>query len=158
MKLKAGFMNLHQKIEQDFKEALKSGDQLRRSVLGMLKTALLNKAIEKKKKDEPLGNDEAESIISSEIKKRRDAIAQYAKGGRPELAAKEEQEAAVLLAYLPKQLTKEEIEKLAEEAIVKTGAASEKDFGKVMSVLASQVKGRADGAVVAGIVKDRLMR
>lgn len=151
-------MILHQKIEQDFKEALKSGDQLRRSVLAMLKTALVNKAIEKKRKGEPLGNEETESIISSEVKKRRDAIIQYAKGGRPDLAAKEEQEAAILLSYLPSQFTKDEIEKLAEEAITKVGAASDKDFGKVMSVLASQVKGRADGALVAGIVKDRLMR
>ena len=151
-------MILHQRINQDFKDALKSGDQLRRSVLAMLKTTLLNKAIEKKNKDEPLDDSAVESIISSEVKKRRDAVTQYTKGGRSDLANKEEQEAAILLAYLPQQLTEEEISGLVKEAVAQTKATSEKDFGKVMSVLASQVKGRADGVLVAKIVKDRLMR
>lgn len=151
-------MLLHQKINQDFKDALKSGDQLRRSVLAMLKTTLLNKAIEKKSKDEPLDDGTVESIISSEVKKRRDAAAQYAKGGRSDLAVKEEQEAAILLSYLPQQLTEEEIEKLVGAAIAQVGAASEKDFGKVMSVLAPQVKGKADGTMVARIVKEKLLR
>ena len=145
-------MSLHQKIEQDFKEAFKAGDQARRLVLGMLKTAFLNKAIEKKSKDEPLSDQEIESIISSEVKKRRDAAAQYAEGGRSDLVAKEEGEIVMLMVYLPQQYTKEEIEKLAQEAIAQTGAVGEKDFGKVMSVLAPRVKGRADGAMVARIV------
>ena len=151
-------MSLHQKIEQDFKEAFKAGDQARRLVLGMLKTALLNKAIEKKSKDEPLSDQEIESIISSEVKKRRDAAAQYAEGGRSDLVAKEEGEIVMLMVYLPQQYTKEEIEKLAQEAIAQAGAAGEKDFGKVMSVLAPRVKGRADGAMVARIVKEHLSR
>ena len=151
-------MSLHQKIEQDFKEAFKAGDQARRLVLGMLKTALLNKAIEKKNKDEPLSDQEIESIISSEVKKRRDAAAQYAEGGRSDLVAKEEGEIVMLMVYLPQQYTKEEIEKLAQEAIAQTGAVGEKDFGKVMSVLAPRVKGRADGAMVARIVKEHLSR
>ena len=151
-------MFLHQKIEQDFKEAFKAGDQARRLVLGMLKTALLNKAIEKKSKDEPLSDQEIESIISSEVKKRRDAAAQYAEGGRSDLVAKEEGEIVMLMVYLPQQYTKEEIEKLAQEAIAQTGAVGEKDFGKVMSVLAPRVKGRADGAMVARIVKEHLSR
>ena len=151
-------MFLHQKIEQDFKEAFKAGDQARRLVLGMLKTALLNKAIEKKNKDEPLSDQEIESIISSEVKKRRDAAAQYAEGGRSDLVAKEEGEIVMLMVYLPQQYTKEEIEKLAQEAIAQTGAVGEKDFGKVMSVLAPRVKGRADGAMVARIVKEHLSR
>ena len=146
-------MSLHQKIEQDFKEAFKAGDQARRLVLGMLKTAFLNKAIEKKSKDEPLSDQEIESIISSEVKKRRDAAAQYAEGGRSDLVAKEEGEIVMLMVYLPQQYTKEEIEKLAQEAIAQTGAVGEKDFGKVMSVLAPRVKGRADGAMVARIVR-----
>ncbi|HEY4518761.1 MAG TPA: GatB/YqeY domain-containing protein [Candidatus Paceibacterota bacterium] len=151
-------MFLHQKIEQDFKEAFKAGDQARRLVLGMLKTAFLNKAIEKKSKDEPLSDQEIESIISSEVKKRRDAAAQYAEGGRSDLVAKEEGEIVMLMVYLPQQYTKEEIEKLAQEAIAQTGAVGEKDFGKVMSVLAPRVKGRADGAMVARIVKEHLSR
>ena len=151
-------MSLHQKIEQDFEEAFKAGDQARRLVLGMLKTALLNKAIEKKSKDEPLSDQEIESIISSEVKKRRDAAAQYAEGGRSDLVAKEEGEIVMLMVYLPQQYTKEEIEKLAQEAIAQTGAVGEKDFGKVMSVLAPLVKGRADGSLVARIVKEHLSR
>ena len=151
-------MLLHQKIEQDFKEAFKAGDQARRSVLAMLKSALLNKAIEKRSKDEPLSDDDVQSVVSAEIKKRRDAAVQYSSGGRPDLAAKEEAEVAVLIGYLPQQYTKEEIEKLAEEAIAQTSAAGEKDFGKLMSVLAPRVKGRADGALVARIVKGMLSR
>ena len=151
-------MFLHRKIEQDFKEAFKAGDQARRSVLVMLKSALLNKAIEKRSKDEPLSDDDVQSVVSAEIKKRRDATVQYSSGGRPDLAAKEEAEVAVLIGYLPQQYTKEEIEKLAEEAIAQTSAAGEKDFGKLMSVLAPRVKGRADGALVARIVKGMLSR
>jgi len=151
-------MFLHRKIEQDFKEAFKAGDQARRSVLAMLKSALLNKAIEKRSKDEPLSDDDVQSVVSAEIKKRRDATVQYSSGGRPDLAAKEEAEVAVLIGYLPQQYTKEEIEKLAEEAIAQTSAAGEKDFGKLMSVLAPRVKGRADGALVARIVKEHLSR
>src|SRR3989338_3318267 len=113
-------MSLHQKIEQDFKEAFKAGDQARRLVLGMLKTALLNKAIEKKSKDEPLSDQEIESIISSEVKKRRDAAIQYSGGGRLDLAAKEEAEVAMLVGYLPQQYTEEEIKKLVQEAIAQT--------------------------------------
>src|SRR3989344_622002 len=129
-------MFLHRKIEQDFKEAFKAGDQARRSVLAMLKSALLNKAIEKRSKDEPLSDDDVQSVVSAEIKKRRDATVQYSSGGRPDLAAKEEAEGAVLIGYLPQQYAKEEIEKLAEEAMAKVGASGEKDFGQVMSVLA----------------------
>lgn len=151
-------MPLHQKIEQDFKEAFKAGEQSRRSVLGMLRAALLNRAIEKKSKSDPLSDEEIERIIFSEVKKRRDAAVQYASGGRPDLVAKEESEIAVLIAYLPKQYAKEEIEELAKKAIAKTGAAGEKDFGKVMSDLAPQVKGRADGSLVAQVVKEMLSR
>jgi len=151
-------MSLHQKIEQDFKEAFKAGEQARRSVLIMLKSALLNKAIEKRSKDEPLSDDDVQSVVSAEIKKRRDATVQYSSGGRPDLAAKEEAEVAVLIGYLPQQYTKEEIEKLAEEAIAQTGANEEKDFGKMMSVLAPRVKGRADGSLVARIVREALSR
>ena len=151
-------MLLHRKIEQDFKEAFKAGDQARRSVLAILKSALLNKAIEKKSKDKPLSDDDVQSVVSAEIKKRRDAAVQYSSGGRPDLAAKEEAEVAVLIGYLPQQYTKEEIEKLAEEAIAQTSAAGEKDFGKLMSVLAPRVKGRADGSLVARIVREALSR
>ena len=151
-------MFLHQKIEQDFKEAFKAGDQARRLVLGMLKTAFLNKAIEKKSKDEPLSDQEIESIISSEVKKRRDAAIQYSGGGRLDLAAKEEAEVAMLVGYLPQQYTEEEIKKLVQEAIAQTGVTGEKDFGKAMSALAPRVKGRADGSLVARIVKEHLSR
>src|SRR3989344_1731948 len=121
-------MLLHRKIEQDFKEAFKAGDQARRSVLAMLKSALLNKMIEKKSKDEPLSDEDVQNVVSAEIKKRRDAAIQYSSGGRPDLASKEEAEVAALIGYLPQQYTKEEIEKLAEEAIAQTSAAGEKDF------------------------------
>ena len=149
-------MPLQSKIESDFKVAFKSGDALRRSVLGMLKTSIVNKTIEKKQKDIPLADTDVESLISIEVKRRKDSIIQYRAGNREDLANQEEAELKILMEYLPEQLSPEEIEKMVVSAIKQTGAQNEKDFGKVMGILSKETKGRADGTYVSKIVKEKL--
>jgi len=137
----------------------------------MLLSSLLNKEKEKRykiSKDDPqiaeqeldeksvLGDEEIQDMVSSEVKKRREAIEGFEKGQRPEMAEKEKKEMEVLQAYMPEQLSEEEILQLVKEAIKKTGATSAQDIGKVMSELKPQIKGRVDGSVVSGLVKDHL--
>ena len=95
-------------------------------------------------------------MILSEAKKRKEAIEAFTKGGRPEMAEKERKELEILQKYLPEQLSQEEVRKLVEEAIKQTGAATPQDMGKVMAALMPKVKGKADGALLASIVKELL--
>lgn len=150
-------MSLYEKIESEIKTALKTGDALRRSVLVMLKSAVKNKAIEKREKDVSPSDQMVQDVVSLEAKRRRDTIVQYETAARDDMVQKEKQELAILMEYLPTQLSETEIMKLADEAIVSTRAQGEKDFGKVMGALASHIKGRADGAVVSKIVKVKLL-
>lgn len=150
--------NLHVKIESDLKEAMKAGDTLRRSVLTLVKSALMNKAIEKKQKETKLADTEVTDIVSSEVKKRRDAIVQYRTGGRADMAENEEREIGVLLAYLPQQLTEQELDSIVHRVIAETGAQGEKDFGKVMGAVSKETKGKTDGTLVAQIVKHTLSK
>ena len=146
-------MTLKEQIEKDFIEAYKAKDELKASTLRMIKSAIKNKEIVS-------GNELDESavvdVVAKEIKQRRDSADEYKKGGRPELAEKEEEEINILKVYLPEQLSEEEITKIIESAIEKTGASSISDIGKVMSAVMSEVKGKSDGALVSKIVKDKL--
>src|SRR3989338_3044793 len=140
---------LKEDIKKDLNEALKSREELKTSVLRLLSSAILNKEKDKRYKsgkaeDVSLTDEEIIDIISSESKKRKEAIELYQKGDRPELAKKEKEEMDILQKYLPKQLSEEEIKKLVEEAVAKTGAVSVKEMGKVMAVLTPQIKGKAD--------------
>jgi uncharacterized protein YqeY len=143
-------MELKEKIKEDLTRALKSGDQVSSLTLRMLLAAMVNKEKEGKEVTE----EQLQDVVASEAKKRREAEEAFLKGGRPELAGKEKAELEVLLSYLPEQLTEEQIRALVKEAIQKTEAASAKDMGKVMGELALKVKGKADGALVANIVKE----
>ncbi|MBI5913034.1 GatB/YqeY domain-containing protein [Candidatus Azambacteria bacterium] len=150
-------MTLYEKILADFKDAFKSGDAVKRGTLAMLKSAIQNKAIEKGTKDTPPTDDEVMDVIGSEVKKRRDSVTQFRAAERHELADKEEQELASLMVYLPAQLTEEELSPLVADAVLKAGASSEKDMGKVLGLLSRELKGRADMALVAQIVKKKLL-
>lgn len=150
-------MHLEEKIVADFKEAFKAGDALRRSVLGMLKSAIHNKAIEKKAKGESMSDEQILDIIMSEVKRRRDAAAQYRTANRADLAEKEEAEEKILMAYLPAQMGEEEIAAAVDAAIAQTGAAGEKDKGKVLGVLSKELKGKADMGIVSNIVAKKLL-
>ena len=152
---------LKEDIKKDLNEALKSREELKTSVLRLLSSAILNKEKDKRYKsgkaeDVSLTDEEIIDIISSESKKRKEAIELYQKGDRPELAKKEKEEMEILQKYLPEQLSEEEIKKLVKAAIAKTGAKEQKDMGKVMAELVSKVKGKADGSLVSKIVKESL--
>lgn len=164
-------MNLKEKIQKDLTQAIKNKEELKSSVLRMLSAVILNREKEKRykiSKEKPeiseenlvketqLGNEEVIEVISSEVKKRKEAVGEYEKGGRSDLAEKEKKELEILQQYLPEQLSEEEIKKLAKKAIDKAGATEPKDMGKVMAELMPQVKGRAEGSLVSKIVKELL--
>ncbi len=129
------------------------------SVLKILQAEIHNAEIAKRTKlgqESPLNDEEILQVISREVKKRKDAIEMYEKGGRKELAEKEKKEAEILSAYLPEQMPREEIRALVQKAVKQSGATNQKEIGKVMAVLMPQVKGRADGSLVNKIVKELL--
>ena len=152
--------NLKQKIQQDTKEALKAGNTLKRSVLGMLNASIKNKEIENrgKGKEEELSDDEIIAIIGTEVKKRKDASEQFEKGGRQDLAQKEMEEALILKEYLPEQLSEEEVTAEIINVIREVGAEGIKDLPKVMGPVMQKLKGRADGSLVSRIVKEQLSK
>jgi hypothetical protein len=146
-------MGLQDKIEADTKDALKSGAKDKVSTLRMLNAALKNKQIDKRR---PLTEDEVVETVRSLIKQRRDSVEQFAKGGRQDLVDKETAEIAVLEAYLPAQLSREELDAMVRDAVAQTGAQGAKDMGKVMKALIPMVGGRADGKLVSELVKHAL--
>jgi uncharacterized protein YqeY len=146
-------MGLREKIDDDVKEALKSGAKDKVSTLRMMNDALKNKQIDKRR---PLTDEEVVETVRSLIKQRKDSIEQFAKGGRQDLVDKESAEVAVLEGYLPQQLSREEVESLVRDAIAKTGAQGAKDMGKVMKALIPAIGGRADGKLVSELVKHAL--
>jgi uncharacterized protein YqeY len=121
---------------------MRSGDVLRRDVLRMAQNAVY--AVEKRERREP-SDDDVAAILTREVKTRRESIDAFRKGGREDLAAKEEAEIAILSEYLPEQLDEAAIQTLVGEAIAATGAASARDLGKVMGWLSPKTRGRADG-------------
>ncbi len=146
-------MGLREQIDSDVKEALKSGAKDKVSTLRMLNAALKNKQIDKRRQ---LTDDEVVETVRSLIKQRKDSIEQFAKGGRQDLVEKETAEVTVLEAYLPQQLSREEVEAMVRDAIAQTGAQGAKDMGKVMKALIPVIGGRADGRLVSELVKHAL--
>lgn len=159
---------LRDKIKADFKEAFKSREEIRLSVLKMVQSEIGNAEINKRAKLMKegkvenvetvaiLNDEEVLQVVSREIKKRKDSVEMYEKAGRAELAEREKAEIAVLMAYMPEQLSEEKIRELAKDAVVKSGAKGEKEIGKVMAILMPQVKGKSDGALVNKIVRESL--
>jgi uncharacterized protein len=146
-------MALKEKIDSDVKEALKSGAKDKLSTLRMLNAALKNKQIDKRR---PLTEEEVVETVRSLIKQRKDSIEQFAKGGRQDLVDKETAEVTYLEAYLPKQLSREELESMVRDAVTQSGAQGAKDMGKVMKMLIPALGGRADGKLVSELVKQAL--
>ena len=148
---------LKDRLRADLTTAIKARDELRSSTLRMVLTAITNAEVAGKEAKQ-LTDDEVLTVLTSEAKKRREAATAFSDGGRAEMAAKEEAEAAVLADYLPEPLTAEEVEALVRAAIDQTGAAGEgmKAMGKVMGVVTPQTKGRADGGQVAAEVRRQL--
>jgi uncharacterized protein YqeY len=148
-------MTLKETIRTDLTAAMKARDEVRSSTLRMVLTAITNAEVAGKQARQ-LSDDEVIGVLSSEAKKRREASTAFADGGRPEQAAKEKAEAAVIAEYLPAQLTSSEIAELVTKAIAQTGAGDVKAMGRVMGVVTPQVKGRADGGAVAAEVRRQL--
>lgn len=148
-------MNFQEKITEDLKNAMREKNELKLSVLRMATSAMKNKQIEKRAKggEDALTDEEALAVFRSEVKKRRDAIGEYTKAGRAELAEKESQELVMLEAYLPRELSDEEVLRHAKEAVAHLGSATIKDFGKVMGEAMKRVGGRASGDRVSAAVK-----
>jgi uncharacterized protein YqeY len=145
--------SLSERLNQAFKEALKGQQEVALSTLRMLRTAIRNKEVELK---HSLIDAEIQAVIGTQAKQRREAISEYTKAGRPDLAHKEEEELSVLLSFLPPQLSPEELERDIISIIAEVGAASPQDLGKVMKIAMARFTGRADGKVVQEIVKRRL--
>lgn len=146
-------MSIKETLMQDLKAAMKDKDTIRKNTVTMIRSAILQ--FEKDNLTE-LDEEGVMEIIAKELKKRRDVLPEYEKSGREDLIADIQREIEILLAYLPKQLTKEELEVIVTEAIAETGAASMKDMGKIMGVVMPKVKGRADGKMINAIVKEKL--
>lgn len=152
-------MNLKEKIQKDFIGAFKGKDAPRLSLLKMLQAEIHNAEIAKRTKtgkESSLDDEEIIDVVSREIKKRKDAVELYEKGNRKELAEKEKAEIEILSAYLPEQISEEEIINLVKKAIGQSGATSVKEMGRVMAILMPQIKGRADNFLVSSIVKEML--
>jgi hypothetical protein len=145
---------LVEKIYTDYKEAMKARDTLKSSVLSMLRAEILNVAVAKKK--DTLDDAEVVTVIKKQIKQRQDSIEQFTKGGREEMAKKEEQEMQILKGYLPAELSEADVMKIVDEAVAATGAQGMKDMGKVMKEVLARTSGQADGKLVSDLVRKKL--
>jgi uncharacterized protein YqeY len=146
-------MALKDQLDADLKSAMRDKDTVKLSVVRMLKSAVKYREIELMK---PLDDGGVLQVIASEIKRHKDSVEQYRAGNRQDLVAKEEAEIAVLVAWLPAQLSEAEVKAKVEAAVAAVGAKGPKDMGAVMKALLPEVQGRADGKLVSELVKARL--
>jgi len=147
-------MSFAEKIQKELTGAMKAKDELRLSVLRMLKTALHNRRIEK---GAELDDPEALAVVKSLVKQRRESVEEYRKANRPELAAAEEKEIGILESYLPAAVSEDAIKAAVEDAVRETGAATPKDIGRVMKAVMGRFAGQnVDGKRVNELVRQRL--
>ena len=149
-------MTFQARIDQDIKAAMMARETAKLGVLRMLKTSLMNAAIEKGGAGSTLDDTEALAIVRKEVKKRQDSVEAFEKGGRPEMAASEKAEIEILNAYLPQALSAAELEALVKAAIAEAGATSKKDMGVVMKLVNAKSVGRADGRTLSVEVQKQL--
>lgn len=147
-------MSLHQKITDDLKAAMKARDEARVSCLRMIKASLKNLQVEKGRE---LEEEEILATISSAVRKAQEAIEEFRKGGREDLALKEEQEIKIYQSYLPQQLSSEAIEKILREIIDELSAKTSRDIGKVMKAAMNKMAGQAQGKEVNEIARKLLV-
>jgi uncharacterized protein YqeY len=147
-------MTLNEQINNDLKAAMKSGDKTRLDTLRLLRAHFIE--LSKRGEAQSITPEEELSVLMAAIKKRKEAIEIYEKGGRPELAHQERAELDIISAYLPKQLSTEEAAEIINRLIRETGAATAKDFGKVMPLAMKELKGKFDGKLVQEMVKSKL--
>jgi uncharacterized protein YqeY len=144
---------LQQKLTDDLKQAMKGGDTVKRSVIRLVMAAIKNAEIAKQK---ALEDSDILGVIAKEIRQRKESIEAFKEGNRPELAANEEAEMAILEAYMPAQMSRDEIVAEARKVIEEVGAESIRDKGKVMPQLIAKLKGKADGREINEVVTELL--
>jgi uncharacterized protein YqeY len=145
--------SLYQRLDQAFKEAIKNQQPVTAATLRLLKSAIHYREVDARRQ---LTEAELQAIINTQAKQRREAMSEYTKAGRPELAKKEEEELGVLLSFLPPQLSPEELAAAVASVIAELGASGPKDLGKVMKGAMVRLAGRADGKVIQEIARQRL--
>ena len=146
-------MSLSDQIMADMKDAMKAKDKIKLNTVRMIKSALMN---EKIKLGHELNADEELTVLNREKKQREESIAEFTKAKRDDLVDSTKKELAVVEKYLPKQLSKDELDKIVSETITEVGAKGKSDFGKVMKALMPKVKGRADGKQASALVRNHL--
>ncbi len=147
---------LEEKIQQDLKAALLSGNKTEAEILRGLRASLLSVKIDQGKRDSGLNDDEVIAVLGKEAKKRQESADLYVQGGNQERADAELAEKTLIEKYLPAQISEEEITKLVDEAIAATGAAGPQAMGQVIGAVKSKTGASADGSVIARITKERL--
>lgn len=146
-------MSLKDRLLEDMKTAMRDKDSIKKNTVQMVRAAVLQV---EKDNHVTLDDDGIIEVVAKEVKKRRDSMSEFQKGGRQDLIDNLNSEINVLLAYLPVQLTEAEVEQIVSKAITDTNATSAKDIGKIMQAVMPQVKGRSDGKVVNQIIKKLL--
>ena len=146
-------MSLYQRLDQALKEAIKNQQPVATSTLRLLKSAIHYREVDVRR---PLTEAELQATVNTQVKQRREAMAEYTKAGRPELAKQEEEELSVLLSFLPPQLSPEEMAAAVNAVIAELGATGPNDLGKVMKNAMARLAGRADGKVIREIALQRL--
>ncbi len=146
-------MSLKERLQEDWKQALKAGDKFKAGTISLARAAVLQM---EKTDGNKADDDQVIEVIAKEIKMRREAVIEFEKGNRQDLVEKANKEIEIFLNFLPQQLSEEEILEYIREAAIEVGANSIKDMGKMMANLTAKTKGRADGKVVSNLVKEYL--
>ncbi|MBT2636493.1 MULTISPECIES: GatB/YqeY domain-containing protein [unclassified Bacillus (in: firmicutes)] len=147
-------MSLLERLNNDMKQAMKNKEKDRLTTIRMVKASLQNEAIKFGKQE--LSEEEELTVLSREVKQRKDSLQEFEKAGRQDLVEKIQTELKHVEIYMPQQLSEEEVTTIVKEAIAETGAASKADMGRVMAVLMPKVKGKADGSLVNKLVQQHL--
>ncbi|GIO27587.1 GatB/YqeY domain-containing protein [Ornithinibacillus bavariensis] len=147
-------MSLLSRLNNDMKQAMKNKDKERLSVIRMVKASIQNESIKLGKSE--LSEDEDLTILSRELKQRKDSLQEFKSAGRDDLVEKLEMEIKIIQEYMPEQLSDEELKAIVLETIQETGASSKKEMGKVMSQVMPKVKGKADGSKINKLVQELL--
>jgi uncharacterized protein YqeY len=146
-------MSLSDRLNEDMKQAMKSQDKFKLSVIRMVRSTIKNSEIDLKR---PLDDNEVLDVLTREIKQRKDSLQEFSKAGRDDLADNLKAELVILAEYMPQQLSEEEVKAIVQQTIQQIGASSKADMGKVMTALMPQVKGRADGKIINQLVQQLL--
>jgi uncharacterized protein YqeY len=147
---------MQEQLERDLKAAMLAGDKFKTEVIKGIKSALQYEAVSQRSEDRSLNDEQVQKVLARESKKRQDAVELYKNAGEQERADKESAEKEIIDAYLPKQLSEDEINKTVLKEIENFGASSQADMGRVIGAVRSKLGASADGAVIAKLVKEKL--